>query len=121
MENAPPKPPSPPTDSGRRVESTCARMSSTARSPASTSTPARRYAERDSATFSSAHRLFQDELAARRVIRHWLRVVAVEAGEAEPLVRQVERGEHAADREVAQPVRADGPPDLRLRPCLGAH
>ena len=39
--STPPNPPSPPTTSGRRVEATAARISSTARSPASTSTPAR--------------------------------------------------------------------------------
>ena len=51
------------------------------------------------------HRLFEDELAARGVVRDGLRVVAVEAGEAEPLVRQVERGEDAADREVRRACR----------------
>ena len=38
---ADPKPPSPPSTSGRRVLATDARISSTARSPASTSTPER--------------------------------------------------------------------------------
>ena len=39
--NVDPKPPMPPRTSGRRVDSTAARISSTARSPAATSTPAR--------------------------------------------------------------------------------
>ena len=38
---ADPNPPRPPRTSGRRVDATDARMSSTARSPAATSTPAR--------------------------------------------------------------------------------
>src|SRR6476646_1323669 len=91
IENAPPKPPRPPTTSGRRVESTCACMSSTARCPASTSTPALRYAVRPpSATARGECGFLEDELPTRRVVWHGLRVVAVEAGEAEPLVRQVE-------------------------------
>ena len=48
------------------------------------------------------------------VVRDGFRVVAVEAGEAEPLVRQVERGEHAADREVAERIGADELADLGL-------
>ena len=59
-------------------------------------------------------RLLEHELAARRVVRDGLRVVAVEAGEAEPLVRQVERGEDAADRQVAERVGADELADLGL-------
>jgi hypothetical protein len=39
--NAEPNPPRPASTSGRRVEATEARISSTARSPAATSTPAR--------------------------------------------------------------------------------
>ena len=46
--------------------------------------------------------LLQGELAARGVVRHRLRVLAIETGEAEPVVRQVERGENAADGQVAQ-------------------
>ena len=48
------------------------------------------------------------------VVRHGLRVVAVEAGEAELVVGQVERGEHAADRQVAERIGADELADLRL-------
>src|SRR5688572_2060801 len=89
-------------------------MSSTARSPAATSTPARRYADRGSATLPGTDPLLEDELAARRVVRHGLRVVAVEAGEAEPLIRQLERREHAPDREVAERLGADELADLGL-------
>ena len=111
IENAPPKPPSPSTLSGRRVESTWARMRSTARSPASTSTPALRYADL-SATATEHRRLLEDELAARGVIRDRLRVVAVEAGEAEPVVWQVQGRQHAPDRQVAERVGPDEVADL---------
>ena len=45
---AEPNPPRPPRTSGRRVDATDALMSSTARSPAATSTPERAYAARPS-------------------------------------------------------------------------
>src|SRR5581483_8886423 len=80
-------------------------------SPARTSTPAARYARRSSAT--ARDRLFlEDELAPGRVVGHRLGVVAVEAGEAEPLVGQVERVEHALDREIAERIGPDERPDL---------
>src|SRR4029078_7443909 len=112
MESAPPTPPSPPTTSGRRVESTCPRMSSTARSPASTSTPAWRYAERPRAPPAGSvtgprQRVFEDALAHLPVVRDGLRIVAVETREAEPLVGQVERREDATDRQVAQRICPD--------------
>src|SRR5450759_1431964 len=120
---APAKPPRPPTTSGRRVEATASRIRATARSPASTSTPAARYASRragaripegtpppSSATGAAA--FLEDELAAGRAVRDGLGVPAVEAGEAEPVVRQVERREDAANREVAQRVGADEVADL---------
>ena len=61
--------------------------------------------------------VLEDELAAFDVVRHGLRVLAVEAGETEPLVRQVERSEHATDRQIAERVGADEVADLvdRLR------
>ena len=46
------------------------------------------------------------------VVRDRLRVVAVEAGEAELVVRQLERGEDAGDRQVAERVGADERLDL---------
>src|SRR5215210_4032312 len=73
------KPPRPLSTSGRRVESTADRISSTARSPAATSTPAARYAAR---LANGDRLLLEDELAARDVVRDRLRVLAVEAGEA---------------------------------------
>src|SRR5215213_5500331 len=97
MATAAPNPPSPPRTSGRRVRSTAARISSTARSPAPTSTPAAAYAARGLAT--RGHDLLERELARCRVVRDRVRVLPVEAGEAEPVVRQVEGGEHAADGE----------------------
>src|SRR3712207_2837300 len=110
--------------SGRRVDSTASRMSSTARSPASTSTPDAVYASRvvGAVPVSSAtrrDRLFQHELAPRDVVRDGLGVVAVEAGEAEAVVRQVERSEDAPDGEIAERVRADEVPDLVLRHVRG--
>ena len=51
-------------------------------------------------------------LRARHVVRHRLRVDAVEAREAELVVGQVEGGEDAADGEVAQRVGADELADL---------
>src|SRR3954454_24473303 len=105
----------PPRTSGRRVDSTAARIRSTARSPAATSTPERLYALRGSATDEKRLALFEHELALRRVIRNRFRVVAVEARETELLVRQVEGGEHAADREVRERIRADEVADLRQR------
>ena len=66
------------------------------------------------AAISATTGLLEHELAAGRVVRHGLRVVAVEAGEAEPLVRQLERGEHAADRQVAERIGADELADLGL-------
>src|SRR6187431_727277 len=111
-------------------------MSSTARSPASTSTPDPRYDARFDAVMKPAsstgfhrtrtevrggaprrHRpevFFEHELAAGRVVRHGLRVVAVEAREAEPLVRQVECRQDAPDGEVAQGVGPDELADLGL-------
>src|SRR5687767_10633056 len=89
-------------------------MSSTARSPASTSTPDSRYAERGSGTVGRAHWFLEDELAARGVIWDGFGVVAVEAGEAEPLVRQVQRGQDATNGEVPQRVGADELADLGL-------
>src|SRR5450759_3354441 len=144
---APAKPPRPPTTSGRRVEATASRIRATARSPASTSTPATRYASRGACSraptggwtatagvptstrappptvrsrrasplvpsATGPDDLLQDELAARGVVRHGLRVLAIETGEAEPVVRQVERGENAADGKVAQRVGPDEGPDL---------
>src|SRR5687767_13190111 len=97
MAKAPPNPPRPPTTSGRRVDPTASRMRSTARSPAATSTPERAYASR-----TAGNGLLEDELARCRVVRDGLRVAAVEAREAEPLVRQVERGEHAPNRQIAE-------------------
>src|ERR1700694_5476292 len=102
--------------SGRRVDSTAARISSTARSPAATSTPAAAYALRRAAALASAtgkDRFFEHELPARHVVRDRLRVVAVEAGETEAVIRQVERREDAPDRQVAERVGADELADLR--------
>src|SRR6185436_12200479 len=110
MEIAPPNPPSPPRTSGRRVDSTASRISSTARSPAATSTPDRAYAARVSPT--GRHGLFEHELPAGRVVRNGLRVAPIEAGEAEAIVRQVEGGEDALDRQVAERIGADEVADL---------
>src|SRR6185369_4739648 len=96
-----------------RVESTASRISSTARSPAATSTPDRVYERRISAT--RRHRLLEHELAALAVVRDRLRVAAVEAGEAEAVIRELERREDAGDREVAQRIRADEVADLLHR------
>src|SRR5262245_27930140 len=91
-------------------------MRSTARSPARISTPDRVYASRRPLATATgrSHGFLQHELARRRVGRDGLRVVAVEAGEAEPVVRQVEGREHAPDRQVAERVRADELADLLL-------
>src|SRR5687768_5252184 len=111
MEIAPPKPPSPPRTSGRRVDCTASRISSTARSPTSASTPDAMYATLVGAgrgpSPTSRHRLLEHELAARGVVRDGLRVATVEAGEAELVVRQVEGREDALDRQVAQRIGAD--------------
>ena len=74
--------------------------------PAGSLGTGRRHAGRD--------RLLEHELAARGVVRDRIRVVAVEAGEAEPLVGQLERGQHAADRQVAERIGADELADLGL-------
>src|SRR4051812_24935200 len=108
---APLNPPRPPTTSGRRVLSTAPRISSTARSPASTSTPAAAYVPRD-VSGTGRDRLFEEELPGRRVVWHGFRVAAVEARETEPVVRQLQRVEDAADRQVAERVRTDEVPDL---------
>src|SRR5262245_14778553 len=97
-------------------------MRSTARSPAATSTPDATYAVRSAsplppcpgASATGRHRFLEDELAAGRVVRHGLRVVPVEAGEAEPFVRQLEGLQDPADRQVAERVRADERADLGL-------
>ena len=54
----------------------------------------------------------EQELVVLDVVRDGHRVVAVEAGEAEPLARQVDRVEHAADRQVRQRIGADELADL---------
>ena len=59
-----------------------------------------------------AVRILEDELVAGRVVRHRHRIAPVEAGEAEAVVRQIQRREDAADREVAQRVGADELADL---------
>src|SRR5450759_1442830 len=120
---APAKPPRPPTPSGRRVEATASRIRATARSPASTSTPAARYPSRRAAaripegtppppSAMGTDAFLEDELAAGGVVWDGLGIPAVEAGEAEPVVRQVERREDAANREVAQRVGPDEVADL---------
>src|SRR6185503_7313327 len=76
----------------RRVDSTAPRISSTARSPASTSTPERVYDRRSSAT--CRHRLLQHELAALAV------------------VGQLECREHPRDRDVTERIGADEVADL---------
>ena len=117
-----PNPPRPPRTSGRRVDSTAPRISSTARSPAATSTPAVDVGAVGRSVTPSAPADQQRRPASSSMnlrlaasYGHGLRVVAVEAGEAEPLVRQVERGEHAADRQVAERVGADELADLLER------
>src|SRR6476469_5155926 len=112
MVTAEPKPPKPLKTSGLLVASTAARIRSTARSPAATSTPAAVYAGRVSATARDERILLEQELSRRDVVRDRLRIAPVEAGEAEPVVRQVQRGEDAADRQVAERVGADEVPDL---------
>src|SRR5690348_18436075 len=85
-------------------------MSATAVAPASTSTPACRYAVRRAVSLPTATRqrgLLQDELAPFDVVGHGLGIVAIEAGEAEPLVGQIQGGEDAADREVAERIGTD--------------
>src|SRR5439155_21040738 len=67
----------------------------------------------------SRRRLFEDELARRGVVWDRLWIVAVEAGEAEPVVRKVEGGEDAADREVAERVGTDEVADLVGRVSRG--
>ena len=51
--------------------------------------------------------VLEHELVRGDVVRHGHRVAAVEAGEAEALARQVDRVQHAADRQVGQRVGAD--------------
>src|SRR4051812_41109140 len=125
---APANPPIEPTTSGRCVDSTAERMSSTARSPAATSTPARTYASRGAEPFEAASAmrrewLFEHELPARGVVRHGLGVAPIEAGEAEPLIGQLERAQDALDREIAERIGADELADLldraRRRDQLG--
>src|SRR3954471_21310359 len=125
---APANPPMEPPTSGRCVDSTAERMSSTARSPAVTSTPARTYASRGAEPFEAASAmrrewLFEHELPARGVVRHGLGVAPIEAGEAEPLIRQLERAQDALDREIAERIGADELADLldraRRRDQLG--
>src|SRR5262245_29699970 len=85
-------------------------MRSTAWAPASTSTPACRYAvlwTESLPTATGERGLLEDELAAGRVVWDGLGVVAIEAGEAEALVGQTERGEDPADRQVAERVGTD--------------
>src|SRR5215210_3070337 len=101
--------------SGRRVDSTASRISSTARSPASTSTPDAVYAmrvgmPRDSATGRNG--LLEDELSLVGVVRDRFGVAPVEAGEAEAVVGQLEGGKDALDREVPKGVGADEVADL---------
>src|SRR5215213_8887981 len=68
-------------------------------------------------------RFFQDELSRGGVVRDWLRIVAVEAREAELLVRQLEGREDAPDGKKAERIGADEVPDLldrmRRRDQLG--
>ena len=75
----------------------------------------RRRPRRASATGRDQRLSSRMNLREADVVRDRLRVAAVEAGEAEPLVRQVERGEDAADREVAERVGADELADLLAR------
>src|SRR5438132_1343918 len=116
-----PNPPMPLRTSGRCVASTAARMRSTARSPAATLTPLRVYAVLMSATSgrgrSCERRLgqfLQDQLAID-VVWDGLGIVAVETGEAEPLVRQIESRKNPANREVRKRVGADELTDLGQR------
>src|ERR1035437_9390775 len=91
-------PPSPPITSGRRVAATAPRIRSTARSPASISTPELRYASQappclapgaapwlsllSLLSWASDMRLvLQNELVAGRVVRDRNRIPPVEAGE----------------------------------------
>ena len=101
--------------SGRRVDSTCG-PHEVDRPLAGGHVDARRAIRRPLAqpltVAAHGHRLFEHELAARCVVGHGLRVVAVEAREAELVVRQVERREDAADRQVAERVGADEVADL---------
>src|SRR5450759_3212715 len=94
-------PPSPPITSGRRVAATEARISSTARSPASISTPELRYASQAPPclapgaapwlswlSWASDMRLvLQNELVARGVVRDRDRILPVKTGKAEAVVR----------------------------------
>jgi len=48
------------------------------------------------------HVLLEHEFSARGVVRDRLRVLAVEAGEAEAFVGQIEGAQDAADREIPQ-------------------
>src|SRR5450759_2839206 len=97
-------PPSPPMTSGRRVAATEARISSTARSPASISTPELRYASQAPPclapgaspwlsllfllSWASDMRLvLQNKLVAGGVVRDRDRILPVKTGKAEAVVR----------------------------------
>ena len=54
----------------------------------------------------------EQELVVDHVVRHGHRIVAVEAGEAETLTRQVEGVQHATDGQVRQQIRVDELADL---------
>src|ERR1035437_6229097 len=133
-------PPSPPMTSGRRVAATEARISSTARSPASISTPELRYASQappclapgtaplrprpslmklasgHGPGLAQRHRLsdgvLQNELVAGRVVRDRDRILPVKTGEAEAVIWQIQPLQHARNREVAERVGTEELADL---------
>src|ERR1035437_2247678 len=134
-------PPSPPMTSGRRVAAIEARISSTARSPASISTPELRYASQappclapgdapslmfprlcdrlgraGGTEFAFRDRLsiciLQNKLVAGRVVRDRDRVLPVQTGEAEAGGRAVEPSQDTRNREVAERVGAEELADL---------
>src|ERR1039457_5782134 len=139
--NSPAKPPTPPSTSGPVVRAIAPRSSSTARSPAAMSTPARRLLDSSRATvmgLAAAHprrrfpagacpvpppprswawlrrtrgRNLQQVLTPFR-LGHRNRVLPVEAGPAELLRRQGGRLGQACQRDVPERVGSDRGPDL---------
>src|SRR5450759_1669607 len=112
---------------GRRVAATEARISSTARSPASISTPELRYASQAPpclapgdapwlswlswlsllAWASDMRLVLQNKLVAGGVVRDRNRVVPVKTGKAEAVVGQIQPLKHTCDREIAERVGSE--------------
>src|SRR5579885_443356 len=124
---APPKPPMPPSTSGRAVEATTRLIRSTAASPAAMSTPAERYVAGSPALSGAATSDggVDDPWPGRQCHRHGRhghrhRVLAGQTGAAEARTRRVDRRHQVLERQVGEGVDPEEGLELGDR-ALGGH